>query len=184
MPVVAEREQLPVAEARAGDPAAWDVLFQRYQLPLYVFVFELLQNEQASLDVVQETFIRAARHIGGLRDDGRFGSWLFGIAHQQCSRRWRRTVREQAALEELAHAPKDLPEDPGEILIRNEQEAEFARLLSRLPEPQRAALLLHYLEDFSLEEIAEAVDAPVGTVKSRLHHARRAMRSLLEQAKS
>ena len=184
MPVVAEREQLPVAAAKAGDPAAWNVLFKRYQLPLYVFVFELVQNDQASLDVVQETFIRAAQHIAGLRDNGRFGSWLFGIAHQQCSQRWRRTVREREALEELAHAPKDLPEDPGEILIRNEQEAEFVRLLCRLPEPQRAVLLLHYLEDFSLEEIAETVDAPVGTVKSRLHHARRAMRSLLEQAKS
>ena len=69
MLVVAEREQLPVAQAKAGEPEAWDILFRRYQLPLYVYVFELVHDEQTSLDLVQETFIAAVRHIGGLRDD-------------------------------------------------------------------------------------------------------------------
>ena len=87
---VAEHEQLPVPQARAGEPAAWDALFRRYQLPLYVYVFELVRNEQTSLDVVQETFIAAARHIGGLRDDAKFGSWLFGIAHQKVIQHWRK----------------------------------------------------------------------------------------------
>src|SRR6266576_741487 len=67
MLVVAEREQLPVPQARAGEPAAWDTLFKRYQLPLYVYVFELVHDEQTSLDVVQETFINAVRHIGSRR---------------------------------------------------------------------------------------------------------------------
>jgi len=61
MLVVAEREQLPVPQARAGEPGAWDVLFRRYQLPLYVYVFELVRDEQVTLDVVQETFIAAVR---------------------------------------------------------------------------------------------------------------------------
>ena len=73
MPAVAEHEQLPVARARTGEPAAWDTLFHRYQLPLYVYVFELVNHEQTSLDLVQETFIAAARHIGSLRDDDKFG---------------------------------------------------------------------------------------------------------------
>ena len=63
MLVVAENEQLPVKEAKAGDAAAWDALFHRYQLPLYVYVFELVHGEQTSLDVVQETFIAAVRQI-------------------------------------------------------------------------------------------------------------------------
>src|ERR1051325_10526115 len=95
MPIVAETEQLPVAAARDGDAAAWDALFRRYQLPLYVYVVELLHNEQAALDVVQETFINATRHIRSLRDDARFGSWLFSIAHQKCQQQWRRPQREQ-----------------------------------------------------------------------------------------
>src|SRR5438128_6517763 len=113
MLVVAEREQLPVAQARAGDTAAWDTLFRRYQLPLYVYIFELVRDEQTSLDLVQETFINAARHISGLRDDGKFGSWLFGIAHQKCIQSWRRQSREHAALEEIAATPAELESDPG-----------------------------------------------------------------------
>src|SRR5215470_13884434 len=112
MLVVAEREQLPVSQARAGEPAAWDALFHRYQLPLYVYVFELVNDEQASLDLVQDTFIAAVRHIGSLRDDAKFGSWLFGIAHQKCVQRWRRKDREANALGEIAGLPVELEDDP------------------------------------------------------------------------
>src|SRR5881296_1520463 len=107
MLVVAEREQLPVPQARAGEPEAWDVLFRRYQMPLYVYVFELVHEEQTSLDIVQETFINAARHLGSLRDDEKFGSWLFGIAHQKCVQRWRKQTREDALLEQFAAEPPD-----------------------------------------------------------------------------
>ena len=181
MLVVAEREQLPVPQARAGEPAAWDTLFKRYQLPLYVYVFELVHDEQASLDVVQETFINAVRHIGSLRDDEKFGSWLFGIAHQKCIQRWRRLGREINALEEIAERPLEVEADPRELLIRQEREAEFMSLLNQLPLPQRSVLLLHFVEDFSLEEIAGITGAPPGTVKSRLHYAKRALRKLIEE---
>ncbi len=181
MLAVAEREQLPVPQARAGEPVAWDTLFKRYQLPLYVYVFELVHDEQTSLDVVQETFIAAARHIASLRDDGRFGSWLFGIAHQKCVQRWRRKDREASALEEIVGSPVELEEDPSELLIRREQEAEFMQRLNQLPPPQRSVLLLHFVEDFSLEEIADITGAQMGTVKSRLHYAKRALRKLIEE---
>src|SRR5580765_8330084 len=125
MLAVAEREQLPVQEARAGDAGAWDVLLKRYQLPLYVYVFELVHDEQTSLDVVQETFINAARHIGSLRDDGKFGSWLFGIAHQKCVQRWRKQGREEILREEFADASPGFDDSPDELLVRREQEAEF-----------------------------------------------------------
>src|SRR5271169_136454 len=107
MLLVAEPEQLPVREARAGNPGAWDALFKRYQLPLYVYVFELVHDEQSSLDIVQETFINAVRHIGGLRENDKFGGWLFGIAHQKCVQRWRKQTREETALEELGATPPD-----------------------------------------------------------------------------
>ncbi len=181
MLVVAEREQLPVQQARAGEPEAWDALFRRYQLPLYVYVCELVHNEQASLDIVQETFIAATKHIAGLRDDAKFGSWLFGIAHQKCLQCWRKQNRESNALTELSGEPPESAEDPGELLVRREQEEQFMTLLNQLPIPQRSALLLHFLEDFSLEEIAGITGVSVGTVKSRLHYAKRALRTLLER---
>jgi RNA polymerase sigma-70 factor, ECF subfamily len=181
MLVAAEREQLPVRQARTGDPAAWDALFKRYQLPLYVYVFELVHHEQTSLDVVQETFINAARYIGSLREDHKFGSWLFGIAHQKCIQHWRSQSRELAVVEEFFSAPEELAHGPDELLVRQEQEEEFMTRLNQLPLPQRSVLLLHFVEDFSLEEIAAITGAALGTVKSRLHYARKALRQLIDE---
>jgi RNA polymerase sigma-70 factor (ECF subfamily) len=177
---VAEIEQLPVSQARAGDSAAWDVLFRRYQLPLYVYIFELVHDEQTSLDIVQETFINAARHIGSLRDDDKFGSWLFGIAHQKCIQRWRKQAREEMLRDEFIQTPPEFETGPDELLIRQEQEAGFMKLLNQLPPPQRSVLLLHFVEDFSLEEIAGITGVSVGTVKSRLHYAKKALKRLWE----
>jgi RNA polymerase sigma-70 factor (ECF subfamily) len=179
MPEVADIETLPVPQARAGEPAAWDALFRRYQLPLYAYVFELVRDEQAALDVVQETFIAAARHIGGLREDGKFGSWLFGIAHQKCVQRWRK--RKEILSDDIPESTDDFADGPDDLLIRREQEAAFMKLLEQLPPPHRAVLLLHFIEDFPLEEIAHITETPLGTVKSRLHYAKRALRKLLEQ---
>jgi RNA polymerase sigma-70 factor, ECF subfamily len=181
MLVVAEREHLPVQQAKAGDAAAWDALFKRYQLPLYVYVFELVHDEQASLDLVQETFISAIRYIGGLRDDAKFGSWLFGIAHQKWIQRWRKRSREDEALDELQDDAAAFDQGPDQLLIRQEQEAEFMKLLNELPLPQRSALLLYFVEEFSIEEIAEITGSTTGTVKSRLHYGKKALRKLLEE---
>src|ERR671922_2406768 len=171
MVAVAESKELPVPEARAGDPEAWNRLFQRYQLPLYSYVFELVRDEQTSLDIVQEAFINAVRHISRLRDDEKFGSWLFGIAHQKCIQQWRKKTREEdVGIEELAIVPDDEP-GPSDWLISKEREEEFMERLNQLPSPQRSVLLLHFVEDFSLEEISAITGAAIGTVKSRLHYA-------------
>src|SRR2546422_9493956 len=116
MQVAAECEKLPVDEARAGSSEAWDLLFHRYQLPLYAYVYELVHHEQASLDIVQETFINAARHLASLREDSKFGSWLFGIAHQKCIGRWRRMGREERWLEERPVDTVTFQEGPDEQL--------------------------------------------------------------------
>ena len=178
--MVSEPEMLPVAGARAGDARSWDALFRRYQLPLYVYVAELIRHEQTSLDIVQETFISAARHIGSLREDGKFGSWLFGIAHQKCVQQWRRARPAHAELDEECDAADETADSPCEVLVRREDEEGLMKLLHELPPPQRSVLLLHFIEDFSLEEIAEATGAALGTVKSRIHYAKRALRNLLE----
>jgi RNA polymerase sigma-70 factor, ECF subfamily len=182
MLVVAETRPTLVQAARAGDPDAWDSLFQRYQLPLYVYVCELIHDRQTSLDIVQETFLNAVRHLGSLRDDHRFGSWLFGIAHQKCLLHWRKQHLETVSLEDEERDFPDLDqEDPRELLIRREQETELLDLLERLPVAQRAVVLLHYLEEFPLEEIARITGTPLGTVKSRLHYAKLALRKLIEE---
>jgi RNA polymerase sigma-70 factor, ECF subfamily len=180
MPAVSDAEQLPVAAARAGDATAWDALFKRYQLPLYVYVFELLQNEQTTLDIVQETFLNSVRHIRTLRDDAKFGSWLFSIAHQKCQQHWRKPRREEPLPDDFLELASE-ETLPREVLIRAEQEEEFMSLVNQLSEAHRSVLLLHFLEDFPLDEIARITGVNVGTIKSRLHYAKKAMRTALAE---
>jgi RNA polymerase sigma-70 factor (ECF subfamily) len=178
MPEVSDPEILPVPQARAGEAGAWDALFRRFQLPLYAYVFELVRHEQAGLDIVQETFIAAAKHIGGLREDGKFGSWLFGIAHQKVVQHWRK--RKEVLYDEVPEPEDGFEDGPDELLIRREQELEFMNLVAQLPPPQRAVVLLYFLEEFSLEEIARVTETNIGTVKSRLHYAKKLLKKLLE----
>ncbi|MEO8429846.1 MAG: RNA polymerase sigma factor [Verrucomicrobiota bacterium] len=174
-------EHLPVQEARAGEPDAWDTLFKRYQLPLYVYVFELVRDEQTSLDIVQETFVSASRYIHGLHEDEKFGSWLFSIAHQRCIQRWRKQNNEETSVEEQGDNSIDEADGPLDLLIKKEQEEIFMNLVHQLPLPQRSVLLLFFVEDFSLEEIASITGAQIGTVKSRMHYAKKAFRKLYEE---
>jgi RNA polymerase sigma-70 factor (ECF subfamily) len=181
-------EELPLESAKTGDPAAWSAIFQRFRLPVYVYVFELVRNRQDALDLVQETFLNAVRHLSTLRDDARFASWLFSIAHQRCLRHFRRSHRRESlfvdpegeAVEEVA----DGAEEPQEWLIRKERQEEFLASLAQLPPPQRSVLLLHFMEDFSLEEIAGVTGVPLGTVKSRLFNAKRGLKRLIEEDKT
>lgn len=181
MAIRKDRESLPVAEARKGDGQAWDRLLRRYQLPLYSYVVELVQDEQVALDVVQDTFTNAVRHIRSLRDDARFGSWLFGIAHQKCAQHWRRRSRIAEPLDEREPGLADGGDTPDVALLRQEEEERFMKALRGLNSKHREVLLLHYLEGFSLQDIAEVAAVGVGTVKSRMHTARQALRRALER---
>jgi RNA polymerase sigma-70 factor (ECF subfamily) len=84
-------------------------------------------------------------------------------------------------VEELPEVPEAVDDGPDELLVRREQEAALMNLLAQLPPPQRTVLLLHLVEEFPLEEIARITGAPLGTVKSRLHYAKRAVQKLLLQ---
>jgi RNA polymerase sigma-70 factor, ECF subfamily len=185
MPLVAETLLQLVRAARRHDARAWDSLLQQHQLPLFAYAMELVRHRESALDLVQETFAAAVRHLGSLRDDAKFKSWLFGIAHQKCLQHFRRTRRHGNVFSETDIADDEAPDeaapDPRDLVLRAEESTEFFALVERLPDPQREALLLHVLEDFSLEEVAEIAGVPVGTVKSRLYHAKRALRQLVEE---
>lgn len=174
-----------VQAARHNDRSAWDTLLKGYQLPLFTYANGLARDREAAFDIVQETFVRAVAHIGTLRDDARFGSWLFGIAHQCCVRHFRSSRRDDALFDEegpqgMDGVAGDEP-DPCIALLSEERAGELYALVDQLPMGQRSALLLHVIGDFRLEEIAAIGSVPVGTVKSRLHHAKRSLRKLIKE---
>jgi len=184
MPIVANSSFPLVQAARRHDAQAWDTLLKQHQLPLYAYVAELTRDRHAALDLVQETFANAVRHIATLRDDSKFAGWLFGIAHQRCVQQFRRKRRHEDLFADTDESADDLPDptldDPRDTLLRTEHSERFFALVEKLPAAQRSALLLHVLENFPLEEIATITAVPLGTVKSRLHHAKRALRQLVE----
>jgi RNA polymerase sigma-70 factor (ECF subfamily) len=182
---VSETLHTLVQAARHNDESAWNSLFRRYQLPLFTYAHGLAGNREAAFDIVQETFIRAAAHVGGLRDDARFGSWIFGIAHQRCISHFRSSRRNASLFSDafgdgMDEHEGDLP-DPCLALLSSERAEALFGLIDQLPLPQRSALLLHVLGDLTLEEIAGIASVPLGTVKSRMHHAKRALRILIEK---
>jgi RNA polymerase sigma-70 factor, ECF subfamily len=181
MPSVVTNEALPVSDARSGNAQAWHCLFQRYQLPLYSYVFELVRNHQTALDLVQDSFISAVKHIDRLHEDHRFGSWLFSIAHQKCLQLWRKAHHLEPLEDLTADAYVDGQALPDQWLIDQEDAESLYRALEQLPVLQRAVVTLHFIDDFSLEEISEITASPLGTVKSRLHYAKKALRSLIER---
>ena len=170
---------LPVAAARQGDAQAWDTLLRRFQLPLFSYVMDLVHHRATSLDLVQEVFLRATQHLPSLREDQRFGAWLFGIAHQQVIQHWRRQGRSPFSDEPVPEDVSDDSASPDGDAMRDEDAAELLRAMDQLPLPQRSVILLHFLEDFPLAEIATITGASLGTVKSRLHYAKRALRQRL-----
>ena len=181
MGVPGESESELVRRAKEGRREAWDRLFQQYQAPLFAYLNQLVRNEETALDLLQETFLAALRWIGSLKGEGKFGGWIYRIAHQKAVQVWRRSGRETNwGDSEWPEMAEETP-TPREVLIAEEKSAQLFDLLEVLPGGQRSVLLLHYLEDISLEEIARITDSELGTVKSRLHYARKALRQLWEQ---
>ena len=146
-----------------------------------MFLAESIQDEQAALDLLQESFIRAHRYIKKLRSDLRFGSWLFGIARQLAVHYVRKLKPEVEWLDDQVNDMDHLQTDPLQSLLRDEQMERCLQALDQLSYPHREVLALCYLEEFKLEQIASITQVSLGTVKSRLHFARKALNQILTQ---
>lgn len=176
------RSELLLLRHRAGDRAALAELVALWERPLLYYLRRLLETEQDAWDALQESWLRALRELPRLRDDRAFPAWLYTIA-RRVAVSGRRRARSDALL------PED--DDPGAPALA-EPEASLAgldpldvhRALAALSLVHRDALTLHFLEGFSIAEIADITGAPEGTVKSRLFHAKRVLKKLLEGGSS
>ena len=166
-----------VVSARLGDRAAFGRLAARWQKKLLVHAWRLTGDEQMAQDAVQEGWVEIVRGIGRLEDERAFPAWAYRIVSRRCARQIGRAVRRR----ELAEAV--LAEPPAQDLEAAGAALEHERLraaVRALPEEQRAAVALFHFEEMSVAETAVALDVPVGTVKTRLMHARRKLRAALE----
>ncbi len=166
-------EELMVAVAR-GDEAALTTLVGRHAPKLHAYLLRQSGSAADADDLLQETWVRVARSAGRFDPARRFRSWLYGIATNLTRDLFRRRGTRDGALRQLAAQPRPEP-DLGAV----DRSALHGRI-ARLPEHMRAVLLLRYYEGMSEAEMAEALEIPRGTVKSRLHAALCALRSEYE----
>ena len=163
-------------DLQRGELRAFDALYERHSRALFNFIRRLLRDESLAEDVFQETCMRVLNNAGRFDSRSRFQTWLYTVAHNlsmdELRRRRRRMSIPAWAVEPPARAP-----DPGDEL---EGEA-TQRLLGGLKPELRAVVVLRVLHGYSQEETARIVGAPVGTVKSRLHHALKQLRRMAEE---
>jgi len=185
-PVTADDERL-IAESVQGRTEAFGELVCRYQDRLFNTTYRLLGNAEDARDVVQEAFLHAYQSLRSFKGEARFFTWLYRIAFNTAisHKRKQRTIRRMDAGRngEGAAEPLDASEfsQPGHSLERSEEEQRIQQALNRLSAEHRAVLILKDMEGQKYEEIAEALDVPIGTIRSRLHRARLELRELLEQ---
>jgi RNA polymerase sigma factor (sigma-70 family) len=175
-------DELLVIRCQLGEPEAFDALVLRWHTPLSRYIKGLLPSDNLADDVTQQVWLAILRGIPRLREPASLAPWIFGIARRSVMTRLR---VKYAASVEVQMDSLDTLESPhtGDAVDADALDwARVERQLSRLQMIDREVLVLFYLKEMSLVEIAAVLHIPTGTVKSRLHRARTQLRVLLEEA--
>jgi RNA polymerase sigma-70 factor (ECF subfamily) len=163
-----EAERDAIAASKRGEREAFDVLVERYQRPIYRLCYRYVNNHEDANDLAQEVFLKAWRAIGRFRGESAFSTWLYRIAVNACLNFRARSRPEARELDEALVDPR-----PGaEWQVAREDDASRVRAaVGRLPDKQRATLILKLFHDLTHEEVAGILGSSVGTVKANLFHA-------------
>lgn len=183
----AEAELLAI-RCQLGEVQAFDQLVERWHGPLWRFVVRMVQDPAVAEELMQDIWLRLLRGLPALRNPAKLVSWMFSIARRAVMDRLRRRYAE-ADWVSLEDDPADPASDPAadnelglgqlEQLEQLEKVEQLQDAVAELALPERETVTLFYLHELSLQEVAEVLEIPVGTVKSRLHRARGRLRQTL-----
>ncbi|MEU8268142.1 RNA polymerase sigma factor [Sphaerisporangium sp. NPDC049002] len=165
-----------LARVAGGDPVALTELYERYAKPVFAFLYRLAGDRGTAEEILQDTWLAVWRSAGTYQSRSSVSTWLFGVARRQAHNRLRGAPPPVAA-EPSADGTDPAP-GPEELAVGRDR---VQSALLRLPLAQREVVVLAFLDDLSQHQIAEVLDIPVGTVKSRLHHARATLRECIDE---
>jgi RNA polymerase sigma-70 factor (ECF subfamily) len=188
-------EELLIARSQRGEVQAFNQLVLQYQQTLYGAVFRLVGNYDVASDVTQDAFLAAFRAIKSYRGGSSFKAWLLRIGTNMACDHWRRIQRQRSESleiltdEEELHSPEllsalaatDLEANPELYLLTQELQSYIQQGLEQLPLDQRTAIVLCDIEGLTYEEVAEIMQIPLGTVRSRISRGRTRLRNFLMQ---
>jgi RNA polymerase sigma-70 factor (ECF subfamily) len=178
------KSEVLIRRCQQGDSLAIEVLIRRYQNYVFRLCYLVMRNEQDAEDMTQETFVRAFRALPRfeIREGISFEAWLYRVAVNACRSRMRRKWYQVLPWPEPAPQIVSEPEEqPDRRLMRGEERSEILAAIDTLGEKHRLVVILRYYGGLSNEEIAQALSIPCGTVRSRLHVARRRLKALLSE---
>jgi RNA polymerase sigma-70 factor (ECF subfamily) len=172
------REEEIARRLRRGEPGAFDEFFDRFAGPLLSYLDGMVRDRSAAEDLVQETLLRVHQRIDRYREQGAFRAWVFRIATNLALTELRRRRIAAAVPLDEGHFEPAAPCDPGpgDRAERDRQERSIAAGFRTLSDDHRAVILLRVRGGMGIREIAQALQVPEGTVKSRIHHAVRKLR--------
>ena len=171
-----------LARVAAKDRAAFEELYRRYYPRLFAYVFRLTRRADVVEEVLNDAMLAIWTHADRFAGRSRPSTWIFGIAHHKALKALGRLrPHQQASGEEPREGDAVEPQSPDSLLERRELRGVLGQGLRQLSTEQRAVVELTYFHEFSYAEIAQILDCPVNTVKTRMFHARRRLRALLPQ---
>lgn len=178
-----------VVRCKKGDREAFNCLVEKYQTKVVNIAYGMLSNQEDAYDAAQEVFIRIYRNIGNFQGKSSLSTWIYRIVANVCTDLLRKRGRKSvisldSSPGEEDSAPKELRDPaltPEAAAALSETQREVRQAISTLVEEQRIIITLYDIEGMSYEEIAHIVDCPVGTVKSRLNRARKALKKILSE---
>jgi RNA polymerase sigma-70 factor (ECF subfamily) len=177
-----------VARSMGGDLDSFNQLVLRWERPIYALAYRVIGREEDARDVAQETFLRAFRALSGFKGQAKFSSWLYRITLNLCRdwiRKERRTPVSQApeGIDIIELAGEATPNETIEQRVgRGQLSRAVSRAMASLPEEQRTAIILKEYHGLTFQEIADMLDCPLSTVKTRLYQGLSVVRKQLEQA--
>jgi RNA polymerase sigma-70 factor (ECF subfamily) len=183
-----QEDEMLVQRAKQGDRTAINALVQKHEERAYKFAYRLTRDPEEAADVVAEAFVRVFKALPNFRGQSTFTTWLYRVLTNcfldlKKKDKGKHNVSLDVALQtdesEVHRQIEDPAGTPQDDLERDERERRLGRAVRRLPEYQRALVVMYHAEGMSYDEIAAALDLPVGTVKSRLNRARLTLRELL-----
>lgn len=184
----AQNDAVLIRQCQGGDRSAFDALVHAYEAKAFQYAMRLTRDSDLAADIVSEAFVRVYNSIGNFRGQSAFGTWLYRIlTNCYLDNRKRDKSRFNTSLDstvqiESGEVERQFQDDrpgPDEEAERSARENAIQEALSQMPEYQKAMLVMYHVENLSYEDIAEALDLPLGTVKSRLNRARLSLRDLL-----
>ncbi|MGE0716148.1 MAG: sigma-70 family RNA polymerase sigma factor [Alphaproteobacteria bacterium] len=176
-----ELENTLLTRAGRGDRAAFKALYERFQRPLFGFLLRMVKDQAMANELLNDVMLDVWRSAANFEGRSSAGTWIFGIAHNKAISLLRRR-REDQMPEDAAETLIDDAATPAETAEQVDLGRVMRRLLDKLSPEHRAVLQLTYYQDMSVQEIAESLDCPVNTVKTRMFYGRQRMKELLSAA--